>query len=282
MSTQIWMLRNRGMALIMVLWITAALSIIVAGLGYAVRADVRQAAALRDSASARATGRAAITLVLQELSAMNARQLDRPRHASVTYGGVAIDVVALPLNGLVDINRAPAALLAALLQHAGAMSPDAAQNLAAALVQLRSARTPHGRDSLFDAIEDLLEVPGVDYELYARLAPLITVNAGGGGQINPYAAPVPLLEVLAAGNDAAVAAFVGSRDSGIADTTGFDPSFLTNRGSSRLRLHALFAEIPPTKVSTVTCEASLAVPRTEAVPWSLAKCEYQVQAAQVR
>jgi len=278
MSRRAWTPKECGMALIMVLWVTAALSIVVTGIGYAVRADVRQAAALRDSASARALGRAAIILALQELSATNTRQLDRPQQARVTYGGMAIDVLALPLNGLVDINRAPVALLSALLQHAGEMAPDAAQNLAAGLVQLRSTRAPQGNDGLFDAIEDLLEVPGVDYELYARLAPLITVNAGSGGQVNPYAAPVPLLRVLAAGNDAAVAAFMTGRDSGAADTSGFNPAFLTAQGSSRLRFHALLAGLPQAEVSKVTCEAGLVGSRTEAVPWSLAQCEYQIQA----
>lgn len=275
-------LQERGMALIMVLWVTAALSIVVTGIGYAVRAEVRQAAALRDSASARAAGRAAITLMLQELSAMNVRQLDRPQQASVPYGGMAIDVLALPLNGLVDINRASAALLSALLQHAGEMAPDSAQNLAAILVQWRATRVPQGSDGLFDAVEDLLQVPGVDYELYARLAPLITVNAGSGGQVNPYAAPVPVLRVLAAGNDAAVAVFMAGRTSGTADTSGFDPAFLTTRGATRLRLHALLPGTPQAEVSTVTCDASLIGSRTEAVPWSLAECEYQVQAAPMR
>ncbi|HRP19788.1 MAG TPA: type II secretion system protein GspK [Alicycliphilus sp.] len=260
------------MALIMVLWVTAALAIVVTSIGYMVRGELRQVAAVRAGAADRAIGRAAIVLALQEFDASNVRRLDRPERRSYQVGSTTVDVLALPLNGLLDINRAPVALLAALFRHAGGLPPDTAQNLAAALVEMRTARTPQGAVTQFDAIEDLLQLSGVDYELYARLAPLITVNAGGSSQVNPYAAPTALLTVLAEGNQAAVAAFEAGRDSGTADQSGFNPAFLTPGGSNRLRLYARPVE-GAQDISTVACDVTFFGRRSGALPWEVPQCD---------
>lgn len=264
----------QGMALVMVLWITAALGIVVTSITYMVRGELRQTAALRAGAEDRALGRAAMALALQDLDARNRRRLERPERQTYRFNATEVQVLAVPLNGLVDINRAPVALLAALLQYAGGLAPDAAQNLAAALVEKRSARTPQGASAQFDAIEDLLEMPGVDYELYARLAPLITVNGGGGSQVNPYAAPAALLTVLAAGNQAAVAAFRAGIDSGTADLSGFNSAFLTPSGSTRLRLYAKPASDAQDRFA-VACDVGLFGRRSGALPWEILQCDSQ-------
>ena len=263
---------QRGMALIMVLWVTAALAIVVTSIGYMVKGELRQVAAVRAGAADRAMGRAAMALALQELDASNRRRLERPERHTYLFEGIAVDVLALPLNGLLDINRAPVALLAALFQHAGGLAPDTAQNLAATLIEIRSARMPQGATAQFDAIEDLLEIPGVDYELYARLAPLITVNAGGSSQVNPYAAPPALLRVLAEGNQAAVAAFEAGRDSGTADQSGFNPAFLTSSGSNRLRLYAQPVGSAQA-ISMVACDVTFFGRRFGALPWEIQQCD---------
>jgi len=263
------------MALVMVLWITAVLSILVASISYAVRGELRQVAALRTSAADKAAGRSAMMLALQELDASNRRRLERPQRATYTINGAEIEVLALPLNGLVDINRAPVPLLAALLQYAGGMAPEAAQNMAVALAERRSSRTPHGVNRQFDAVEELVEVPGVDYELYARLAPLITVNAGGGSQVNPYAAPAALLAVLASGNYAAVSAFMSGRDSGSVDMSGFNSAFLSSSGSSRLRLYARPVNGSQDRAPEV-CDVGFTTNRASGgLPWEISQCDVQ-------
>jgi len=266
---------SKGLALIMVLWITAVLSILVASISYAVRGELRQVAALRASAVEKAAGRSAMILALQELDASSRRRLDRPERATYTINGTEVEVLALPLNGLVDINRAPVPLLVALLQYAGGMAPDAAQNLAATIAERRSTRTSQGASGQFDAVEELAEIPGVDYELYARLAPLVTVNAGGGAQVNPYAAPAALLAVLASGNHAAVSAFVAGRDSGMADLSGFNSAFLSSSGSSRLRLYARSVNGSQNRVPEV-CDVNFMISRgSGGLPWEISQCDAQ-------
>ena len=49
----------------------------------------------------------------------------------------------------------------------------------------------------FEATEDLLLVPGVDYALYARIAPLVNADLNTG-QVNPLAAPPAVQALLAA------------------------------------------------------------------------------------
>ena len=265
---------ERGMALLMVLWITAALGIIVASVSYMVRAEVRYVASMREAAVARATARAAVVLLLQELRASSQRRLDRPQAYMFTFNGVAVNVLAAPLNGLIDLNQAPAPLLTKVFESTLGLDLMAAQALALSIVEKRTARGPSGGVVLFDAVEDLLEVPGLDYELYARLAPLVTANTGGDGKINPYAAPEPLLVALAAGNHAAVTAFMAARESSAGDLSSFDQAFLTSSGATRLRVQV---QIPKGDggLSQVNCDASLVGQRVSATPWSIQQCDYQ-------
>ena len=260
--------------MVMVLWVTAALGIVVTSISYMVRAELRHATVVRSNAADQALGRAAMVLALQELAAApNRTRLERPQTQGYNLNGSQVDVLAMPLNGLLDINRAPAPLLAALLEHAGGMAPDAAQNLSVTIVEKRSVRISQDVNTLFDTVEDLLQVPGVDYGLYARLAPLITANAGGGTQVNPYAAPAGLLLVLASGNQAAVAAFMAGRNSGVSDLSGFNSTFLTTGGSTRLRMFARIHGRP--SWLTVACDVSLVARKPGALPWEILQCDSQ-------
>lgn len=263
----------RGMALLMVLWIVAALGIAVASVAYMVRGELRQTSALRSLAVDRAAARAAMTLFLRDLHAGGQRRVDRPAHHVYGIDGIEVDVFVFPLNGLLDINRASVALLAALLQYAGEVAPDVAQNLAVTMVERRSTRTSQGATAQFDAVEDLLEVPGIDYELYARLAPLVTANAGGSNQVNPYAAPRALLTVLAAGNQAQAITFLSSKESG-GGVTGLNAAFITPNGATRLRLYARLAAVEQSK-PYVTCDVSLVARDPGALPWEILQCDLQ-------
>ena len=129
----------RGMALIAVLWIVAAMAILVAGMGQSVRQQIRVVASARDAVVAQAQADAAIQLTLQALQTAPQPPTAMQAHG-VEFGGVPVQVIIQPLNGFIDIDRAPAPLLAALLEVAGGLPAGQAETLAQTLVDWRGSR----------------------------------------------------------------------------------------------------------------------------------------------
>lgn len=229
----------RGMALLAVLWLVAALSIIASGITRTIRAESRAMVQARQQVEAQALGDGAIQMALQALVAGN-QPLARMTWTEVAYRSVRMQVQAMPLNGLIDINTAGLPLLERLLVVAGGLSAEAAQATAQSIVQTRERRDARGGTQRFEAEEDLLRVPGVDYDLYARLESLLTADLQGSGRVNPLAAPVEVLAVLAGGNTASAAQIATARDAGQVgvDTTALDGSLLDASVSRRIRVQA--------------------------------------------
>lgn len=230
---------QRGIALVAVLWIVAALGIVVTSISSSVRQEVKAVSASRQSLVGQAMGQGAIQLVLQDL----ASRPDRAQTLSfvdTVFRGTAIRVRVLPLTGLIDINNASPALLVTLFRYAGA-EPRTAEALAAAAVEWRSAKDGRGRPAGFEAPEDLLRVRGVDYPLYARLSGVVTADVQGNGRISPPAAPDEVLKVLAFGNAAPLAARAAERETARTriDTTALNGEFTdSNAYTQRFQIQA--------------------------------------------
>jgi len=231
--------RHAAFVLIAVLWMVAALSIIVAGISQSVRSETRLASATRESTIANASAEAAIALVLQDLASQQQRPA-RTAYVSTTYHGVPIQVQVMPLTGLIDLNNAPVGILASLLNVAGGLPMGDAQRLADVLVQARSQRDLRGSVIGFEAVEDLLRTPAITYDLYAKIAPLVTTDLRGSGKINPMAAPESVLAVLAEGNTGRAAKIAADRDAGVEglDTTSLNGAYMEGGPSNRVRLVA--------------------------------------------
>jgi len=274
------------MALIAVLWIVAALSLMVTGLTYTVRQQIQSAATQRDQVTGQALGEAAIALALQQILASS----QRPQAIvsdTVPYAGAAIEVEVAPLDGLIPLNGSGAPLLAALLQFAGGLAQGPAQTLAQTLVEWRdgipqldlSQAANANAPRRFEAPEDLMLVPGVDYALYARLAPLVSADLAGAGRVNPQAAPPGVLAVLAQGNDGRVAQYLGQRASGQpgADASGFNPAFVGS-GAGSGELYRLRASVPleAGKILLLTRDVALSASRT--APWRILRTQRQIVA----
>jgi general secretion pathway protein K len=225
--------------LVAVLWIVAALSIVVTSISSSVRQEVKAVSASRQSLIGQAMGQAAIQLALQDLSS----RPDRAQAISfidTVFMDTPIRIRVLPLTGLIDINNAPPALLASLFRYAG-VDPKGAEALAAAAVEWRSAKDGRGRPVAFEAPEDLLRVRGVDYTLYARLSGVITTDVQGNGLVSPPAAPDEVLRVLASGNAAPPAGRATEGDTARArfDTTTLNGEFTDNNAQTqRFQLQA--------------------------------------------
>lgn len=232
-------LSHRGMVLIAVLWMVAALSIIVTGLTRSVREESRMMSRARQSVEALGLGDAAIQMVLQGMSSRPV-QKGRMEEVAIAYRGVPISVQVMPLNGLIDINAAAMPLLIRLYSVAGGLPAEAAEVLAQATVTARERKDSRGRAARFEAGEDLLQVQGVDYGLYARLSGLITADLRGSGKVNPMAAPPEVLTVLAGGNVAVAMHIAADRHAGLEgiDTTALDASVIDSAIVRRFRIQA--------------------------------------------
>lgn len=272
--------RVEGMVLVAVLWIVAAVSVLVVGMVHSVRQEMRMLSSTRALALAGGIGHAAIHLALRDLvtqSTPPARLLT----LQVNYGQAAVPVRIMPLNGLIDLNAAGVPLLASLYEVAGGRTRGEADALARQTVAFR---TPSAgvRVERFDALEDLLRVPGIDFDLYSRLARLVTVDvdADEGGGVNPMAAPVEVLEVLAGGRPGIASRIAAARDAGDVniDTTDLQAGFLAGGTVQR---YAIEARVPlPDGASLhVVRRAALGDGVQERLPWQTFHTEHWVEPA---
>lgn len=231
---------HRGLALVAVLLLVAAVSVVAMGLMQSIRSEARATSQIQDLTLASAMGESAMQLFLQAQVA-SSKQLDRWVSAPITVAGVGITVQAFPLNAYIDVNRAPVELLREALIVAAEVAPTQAEQLAQAIVEFRSSTGAGGKPNIFEAPEDLMRVPNLDYAIYARLARLVTTDLQGTGRVNPLAATPEVLRVLASGNDAAVAQFVAGRDTAQVglDQSAFNGAWLDSSGSNHLELQAL-------------------------------------------
>lgn len=131
--------RERGFALLIVLWSMVLLSLMSAQLLSAGRSAVTLAGNLRDAAQAQASADGAIYTAIYHLSASGSGQwlADGSPHL-LTGGGMNLAVRVTSLGGKINPNLASTALLAGLFQAIGA-PPAQANALANAVIDWRSA-----------------------------------------------------------------------------------------------------------------------------------------------
>ncbi|MDR0479687.1 MAG: general secretion pathway protein GspK [Burkholderiaceae bacterium] len=249
------------------LWIVAALSIMVLGLTQTVKQNIRVATMLRDQTAGQALGEAAIALALQQLT-IQTSPMQGAGQIGVRYAGVDMAVTATPLNGWIPLNSAPAPMLAALLQTAGGLAPPQAQQMAQTLIDWRdgvpqtdiaSPVSSGNQTRRFEAVEDLMLVPGMTYDLYARIAPLVTASNAGTSVVNAQAAPPDVAAAL-----------------------GGNTAFIAPTGAAQSNLFRLEAAVPlgTGKILHLTEDAALFGPGSGLLaPWHILRESSRVDAA---
>lgn len=192
------MRRARGAALLLVLWLVALLTALVGGFALIARVEHMQGQVLVRGLVAGNAARAGLEYALTRLAESDVRRQWRPdgRPYEWRFGDAELEITMVDEDGKVDLNQADAGLLAALLVAVGTEQAQAAR-LAAAIVDWRdpdpltqpagggedadyaSAGLPYGaKDADFESIAELDQVLGMTPELYARLAPHVTVYSG--------------------------------------------------------------------------------------------------------
>lgn len=238
-----------GMALIAILWLVAALSLVITGLLASVRTEARLTQHQQDAAIAAAWGDAAILRVIMAagLTRQEEPRWIYPARWQTTWADTPIEVELRPASGWIDINRAPPELLADLFQYRGGLPSAAAAALAQRVVAERSLNLS-GASARFDNPADLLRIPEFPVEVYATIKDLVTVHtdAASAGKVNPWAAPESVLRILAPDRPDVVARLLQAQSAALAqppatpvmDATELNPSHTHTSPESTVRLTA--------------------------------------------
>ena len=171
---------QRGIALAIVVWFIAGMSLLVAGIVADAKVDTKMAQLHYFRAQATAAGDGAINLAIAEqYSRKTAGQPGMQRLSNVQVGQFDVEVRVLPSGALVDISSAPAPQLRALFARVEADSAPGAGQLAAAVIRYRNGKGSYKPE--FTSPEDLLRVPLLDRAVYDAVKDYITVAELGGG-----------------------------------------------------------------------------------------------------
>ena len=238
--------RERGVALVLVLWAGALTSVIAAAFAFSVRTEVRLAGAAVDRVQAGALAAAGIERAILGLSnrSVAERWQGDGRRYEFELGGGRVQVVVHAETGRIDVNHASKDLLVGMLTAVGRARTDPQTteglssgqtadeqsgvdpgHLADAIMDwrdtndrrrlngaedpdYRAAGLPYGAgDRRFLSVSELRQVKGMTPETFAGLAPLATVY-GIGPRVDAALAPRAVLEAIPELNSTALDDFL--------------------------------------------------------------------------
>ena len=206
------MRRQRGIALVLALWLTILLTVIASGFAFSMRSETLAARNALSLAQARAAADGALERTAYELT--------RPRVPNVwtadgsvrtwSENGVQYVVSAVDESSKVDLNSGNETLLKGLLIMIGGLDDVSASKIVDAIADWRDpddlrrangAEAPDYRaanltygpaNAPFETVGELARVLGVTPALYNRIAPSLTVFSRQPG-VNPTTAPRDVL-----------------------------------------------------------------------------------------
>lgn len=187
--------REQGVALAIVVWFIAGMSLLVAGIVATARVDTQMAQTHVARAKAMAAGDGAIQLMMVD-AMTGKRDESTPPVGNYRLGDIEVTVALQPAAGLIDINGASADVLYALFLLVGGLREEEARLLAENMIQSRTAVQGQRGSVKLAAIEDLLRVPGSSRTLLDSVRDFIVVSESGKGGTNWAQAPDALLGVL--------------------------------------------------------------------------------------
>lgn len=218
---------ERGLVLVIVLWIVALLSVMAGTFAYSMRVETRLAMSSAERAQARALAEAGVAYATAWQRDPEAQKQWPPNGDSHDwrFGGGHVRIRVVDAAGLVNLNTADLELLGAILAVEG-MSGRDRDGLAAAIVDWRDPadnQAPNGAESAkyravgrlapknapFESIEELQQVLGMTKEIYQQIAGMVTVFSYHTA-VNPELAPPSLLHALGL-DERTVAEYVETR-----------------------------------------------------------------------
>ena len=184
------MRKQRGIALVLALWLTILLTVIASGFAFSMRSEAIAARNAISLAQARAAADGAVERTLFELSRpriADAWSADGTRRTWIE-NGVQFDVVAVDETSKIDLNMANDTLLKGLLMTSGGLDDQAAARVVDAIADWRDPddlKRPNGAEEAdyraanlkygpanapFETVGELARVLGITPDLYRRVA----------------------------------------------------------------------------------------------------------------
>jgi general secretion pathway protein K len=205
---------QRGIALLAVLWVVAILALVAAVFMRETRTEIALTRNLAAEAKAEALAEAGVNRAILILLGLDDTIPWRVDGTAIAfgYGGGTVQLSLQDEGGKIDLNRAGDTVLQGLFTSVG-VGQDAAQHLVDAVADFRDAdglRHLNGaedaeyaraglpydaKDAPFAATDELLQVFGMTPEIYARVAPYVTVYSPRR-DVNLATAPAAVLNAL--------------------------------------------------------------------------------------
>jgi hypothetical protein len=159
-------------------------------------------------------------------------------------GEQSVEVLLIPVFGLIDLNGAPRELLSKLFSSQGGVEKGDAQLLADNVIKWRSRAVPGTRRAVkFRSIEDLLKVDGIGRTLLEGIRDSVVVGAVSRGGVDWQSAPAAVLSVLTGNEASKVSSIVEQRGGGMVPSKtlprGLNPRFQTTGSGNDYRVDAL-------------------------------------------
>src|SRR5690242_3623930 len=227
---------QRGIALILVLWLTVLLTVIASAFAYSMHTEAVAARNAVSLAQARALADGAIMRMAFELM--------RPRTMNETWqadgvphywdeGDAHLAVNAIDESGKIDLNSASDALLKGLFQTAGGLDADAAQGIVDRIDDWKDAdelKRPNGAEAPdykaagllyapanapFESVAELQRILGMTASLYGTVADHLTVFSKSPG-VNPAFASRTVLLAIPGATVEAVDTYLAQRQDALA------------------------------------------------------------------
>lgn len=204
--------KQRGVALVIVLWILLLVTISTGAYTLTARMDQLEAHTVLSGTQARMAAEAGLNLAVLSLRdpIEDNRMIPDGRSYFATFEGIEVEVRVIDERGKLDINNVTEDVYVNLLTANGVDSSDA-ELLAAAIADWKDSddiERANGAElpvyesaglavgpanRAFVMVEELLQVIGMSWELYTRMAPGLTVHSGTSLPEAAYAPPEALM-----------------------------------------------------------------------------------------
>lgn len=228
---------NRGIVLIIVLWMLALSTIIAASYSTSTRTEILLTSNFLQTAKSRSYAEAGITRAVYELLKPQNEQLWRHDGTSYTFDfdGQVIHISIQDEAGKIDLNTGRVKLIDGLLQTANLEEQQHNQLLDAILdwrdkdnlTRLNGAEdddyealglTYGAKDGPFNSVDELLQVIGITHSVFEQIKDMLTVHSRQTG-INMQVAPRGVLLAISDMTDVQIDDFLADRETQENDTT---------------------------------------------------------------
>jgi general secretion pathway protein K len=228
----------RGVALILVMWVTALMSILLGSFAIIARTENLEARHMFDTTAARYDAMAGVERAVFELRNPDpvGRWVADGRPYEFQYEGALVHVEVTNESGKIDLNVADSSILITLFesvgvdqQHAQALSDaiqdwhdadDLPRQFGAEASQYAQAGLDYGpTNKPFQTVSEVQQVLGMTYDIFRRIEPAITVYSGTR-MPNAAFAPIEALRAIPGMTDPMAQQIIAVRQAQVAGTSG--------------------------------------------------------------